>query len=52
MPFGLTNTLATFQDMMNDVFSEMIDISLLVNMEDILVYTKTKEEHDWVKEVL
>jgi hypothetical protein len=46
MPFGLTNTPATFQDMMNHVFSDMIDLGLIVYMDDILVYAKTLEEHD------
>ena len=30
MPFGLTNAPLTFQDMMNHVFSDMIDLGLLV----------------------
>jgi hypothetical protein len=46
MPFGLTNAHATFQDMMNHVFSDMIDLGLLVYMDDLLVYAKTIEEHD------
>jgi hypothetical protein len=46
MPFGLTNAPATFQDMMNHVFSDMIDLGLLIYMDDILVYAKTIEEHD------
>ena len=53
MPFGLTNALSTFQDMMNHVFSDMIDLGLLVYMDDFLIYAKTEEEHDQrVKEVL
>ena len=46
MPFGLTNALSTFQDMMNHVFSDMIDLGLLIYMDDILIYAKTEEEHD------
>jgi hypothetical protein len=46
MPFGLTNAPATFQDMMNHVFSDMIDLGLVIYMDDILVYAKTLEEHD------
>jgi hypothetical protein len=46
MPFGLTNTPVTFQDMMNHVFSDMIDLGLVIYMDDILVYAKTLEEHD------
>jgi len=53
MPFGLTNAPSTFQDMMNHVFSDMLDVEVLAYMDDILVYAKTKEEHDQiVKEVL
>jgi len=53
MPFGLTNAPSTFQDMMNDVFSDMLDVGVLAYMDDILVYAKTREEHDqMVKEVL
>jgi len=53
IPFGLTNAPSTFQDMMNHVFSDMIDLGLLVYMDDFLIYAKTEEEHDqWVKEVL
>jgi len=53
MPFGLTNAPSTFQDMMNHVFSDMLDVGVLAYMDDILVYAKTREEHDQiVKEVL
>jgi len=53
MPFGLTNAPSTFQDMMNHVFSDMIDLGLLVYMDDFLIYAKTEKEHDrQVKEVL
>jgi len=53
MPFGLTNAPSTFQDMMNHVFSDMIDLGLLVYMDDFLIYAKAEEEHDRrVKEVL
>jgi hypothetical protein len=46
MAFGLTNAPATFQDMMNHVFSDMIDLGLLIYMDNILIYAKTIEEHD------
>jgi hypothetical protein len=53
MPFGLTNAPATFQDMMNHIFRDMIDLGLLAYIDDLLIYAKTKEEHDEiVKEVL
>jgi len=53
MPFGLTNALSTFQDMMNHVFSDMLDGGVIAYMDDILVYADTEEGHDrTVKEVL
>jgi len=53
MPFGLTNAPSTFQDMMNHVLSNLLDMGVLAYMDDILVYAKTEEEHDrLVKEVL
>jgi len=53
MPFGLTNAPTTFQDMMNHVLSDVLDVGVLAYMDDILIYAKTKEEHDrLVKEVL
>jgi len=53
MPFGLTNTPSTFQDMMNHVLSDMLDIRVLAYMDNILVYADTEEGHDrTVKEVL
>jgi len=53
MPFGLTNAPSTFQDMMNHVLSDILDVGVLAYTDDILVYAKTEEEHDrLVKEVL
>ena len=46
MPFGLTNAPSTFQDMMNHVLSDLLDVGVLAYMDDILVYGKTREEHD------
>ena len=53
MPFGLTNSPSTFQDMMNHVLSNILDVGVLAYMDDILIYANTEEEHDQlVKEVL
>ena len=41
IPFGLTNAPSTFQDMMNHIFSDMLDLGLIVYMDDILIYAKT-----------
>ena len=46
MFFGLTNSLATFQTMMNNIFKDLIDEGyVVVYMDDILVYTRTIEHH-------
>ncbi|KAG5729279.1 hypothetical protein E4T56_gene8083 [Termitomyces sp. T112] len=46
MFFGLTNSLATFQTMMNNIFWDLIAKGLVcVYLDDILIYTKTLEEH-------
>jgi len=53
MPFGLTNAPFPFQDMMNHIFSDLLDVGVLAYMDDMLIYAKTEEEHDrLVKEVL
>ena len=46
MFFGLTNSPTTFQTMMNDVFCEEIAEGwVMIYMDDILVFSKTLEEH-------
>nr|GEV11596.1 putative reverse transcriptase domain-containing protein [Tanacetum cinerariifolium] len=45
MPFGLTNAPAIFMDLMNRVFHEYLDKFIIVFIDDILVYSKTREEH-------
>ena len=45
MPKGLTNAPAGFQRFMNDIFADMIDISVVVYLDDILVYSDNPEEH-------
>ena len=53
MNFGLTNAPAAFTHMMNDVFTDFTDIFVLVFIDDILIFSKTKELHaDHVKQVL
>jgi len=45
MPFGATNALAVFMDLMNHVFAPYLDQFIMVCTNDILIYCKTKEEH-------
>ncbi len=46
MFFGLTNSPATFQWMMNDIFKDLIASgAIMVYLDDILIMSKTKEEH-------
>ena len=40
LPLGLTNAPATFQKLMNSVFSDMLDERLLVYLDDLLVYSE------------
>ena len=46
MSFGLTNAPATFMDLMNRVFEKYLDKFVIVFVDDILVYSRTMEEHD------
>jgi len=49
MFFGMTNSLATFQTMMNNIFRNLIAEGIVVvYLDDILIFTKTKEEHKQV----
>ena len=46
MSFGLTNAPIAFMDLMNRVIREYLDFFVIVFIDDILIYSKTKEEHE------
>ncbi|MBW0563535.1 hypothetical protein O181_103250 [Austropuccinia psidii MF-1] len=45
MPFGLTNAPASFQNLVNDIFSDFLDVLFVVYLDDIMVFFSSEEEH-------
>lgn len=53
MPFGLTNAPASFQHLVNATFHDMVDKYVIAYLDDIMIYSDTREEHtQHVKNVL
>jgi hypothetical protein len=46
MSFGLTNAATYFMYLMNKVFMEYLDKFVMVFIDDILVYSRSEEEHE------
>ena len=45
IPFGLANAPATFQNMMNEIFRDMIDLGVVIYLYDILIYSENEQDH-------
>ena len=53
IPFGLCNVPATFQSMMDSILHDLLDNTVIVYLDDILIYSDNVEEHTLlVQEVL
>jgi hypothetical protein len=46
VPFGLTNAPVVFMCLMNDIFRNYLDKFVIIFLDDILFYSKSKEEHE------
>jgi len=53
MPFGLSNAPSVFQKFINKIFSDLLNICIVIYLNNILIYLDNLEEHkDYVKKVL
>ena len=46
MPFGLTNALSAFQRFMNNIFSNLLDATITIYLDDILIYSYDSLKHN------
>jgi len=53
MPFGLTNAPTAFQQFMNNIFSNLLDVCVMIYLDNILIYSNNmSKHHQHIKEVL
>jgi len=53
MSFGLTNTPAAFQQFINNILSDLLDVCVMIYLDDILIYSNNmSKHHQHIKEVL
>ena len=53
MPFGLTNAPTVFQQFINNIISDLLDVCVVIYLDNILIYSNSISEHHWhIKEVL
>ena len=53
MPFGLTNAPMVFQWFMNDIFSDLLDVCVVIYLDNILIYLNNMSKNYWhIREVL
>ena len=45
LPMGLTNAPATFMRAVNNIFTDLLDQGIIVFLDDVLVYSHTRDEH-------
>ncbi|MBW0581243.1 hypothetical protein O181_120958, partial [Austropuccinia psidii MF-1] len=45
IPIGLTNAPASFQNLVNDIFQDLLNFYFVVYLDDIMVFSKSEEEH-------
>ena len=53
IPFDLTNAPMAFQQFINNIFSDLLDVCVIIYLDDILIYLNNMSKYHWyVKEVL
>jgi len=53
MPFGLTNAPTVFQQFINNIFSNLLDVYIIIYLDNILIYSNNmSKHHGYVKKVL